>query len=489
LKPPLHCATVTVPAKVRDALFLFLITFGAVAVHGYHYGVQDQFLYIPAVKKHLDSGLYLQDGSIFLVHTSAMLADDLVALFARVTRLPVDWTVFLWHVASLYLLLLGCLRVSKRCFPTPSAQWAATSLVAAMLTLEVAATLLFLADNYFHPRTLATGALLFALAAVLDRSWLALGWLAAAALMHPTMAAAGALHLGFIAFWPRRLPIAVAVMPFAMLGETNDAWRELMTTRWYLYPLNWPWYAWIGVVVPAGLLCWFARMEKDEPGPASHVSTRLLYSGLVGVTGGIFISVTPGLERLIPTEPMRSLHFLTLLTVLLGGGILGERLLHDRPLRWAVLLAPICAAFLVAQTIVLFPAGPHIEWPSRVARNSWTEAFEWVRRHTPRDAYFALGATYQELPGQDFHSFRALAERSALLDYSKDRSVVANWPQLAPSWREQVRDQEGWPGFTITDFQRLKQKYGVTWVVLQTAHPAVLDCPYQNDAARVCRVP
>jgi len=33
-----------------------------------------------------------------------------------------------------------------------------------MLTLEVAGTLLFLADEYLHPRTLATAALLLALA-------------------------------------------------------------------------------------------------------------------------------------------------------------------------------------------------------------------------------------------------------------------------------------------------------------------------------------
>ncbi len=98
----------------------------------------------------------------------------------------------------------------------------------------------------------------------------------------------------------------------------------------------------------------------------------------------------------------------------------------------------------VPQLLVLYPSSPHIEWPGRIARNDWTEAFEWVRQNTPRDAYFVLGPRYQEAPGEDFHDFRSLAERGALADYSKDRGAVANWPALAPAWREQVHDRDNW---------------------------------------------
>ncbi len=216
-----------------------------------------------------------------------------------------------------------------------------------MLTLEVGATLLFLADEYLHPRTLATAFLLLALAAVLDRKiWVAPLWVAAAALLHPTMAAAGALHLAFIAWRPPKQLrpatqpaaglAAAALVSLPLLGDGNEAWREILATRWYLYPLQWPWYAWLGVAVPVALLAWFARLEQGSGGLVNHISRRLIASGLTGVVVGVIISVTPGLERLIPTEPMRTLHLFTLMTVLLGGGILGERVLRDRPLRWAL---------------------------------------------------------------------------------------------------------------------------------------------------------
>lgn len=487
--------------NIPDALLLLLLTFAAVVIHGYHYGVQDQFLYVPAIKQHADPGLYPRGGDIFQVHTRVMVLDDLVALSMRATGLPADWAVFLWHLLSLYILLFACLQVSRGCFRDRAAQWAAVVAVAVMLTLEVGATLLFLADEYLHPRTLATAFLLLALAAVLDRKIVAaLLWIAAAALLHPTMAAAGALHLVFIAWRPPKTPAttmqpaagfaAAALLSLPLLGGGNDAWREVLATRWYLYPLQWPWYAWLGVAAPIALLAWFARLEQGSGGPVSHISRRLIASGLVGVAAGVMISITPGLERLVPTEPMRTLHLFTLLTVLLGGGILGQRVLRDLPARWALVFLPLGAAMFVPQLLVLYPRSPHIEWPGRIARNDWTEAFEWVRQNTPHDAYFVLGPRYQEADGEDFHDFRSLAERSALADYSKDRGVVANWPELAPAWHEQVRDRDNWEQFTAADFARLKEKYGVTWAILEAARAdAGLDCPYRNASVRVCRIP
>jgi hypothetical protein len=288
---------------------------------------------------------------------------------------------------------------------------------------------------------------------------------------------------------------ATLLLSLPLLGDGNDAWREVLATRWYLYPLHWPWYAWLGVAVPIALLAWFARLEQESSGPVRFISRRLICSGLLGVVAGILISVTPALERLVPTEPMRTLHLFTLMTVLLGGGILGERFLRNRPLRWALVFVPLSAAMFVPQLLVLYPHSPHIEWPGRVARNDWVEAFEWVRLNTPRDAYFVLDPRYQEAAGEDFHDFRSLAERSAMYDYSKDRGVAANWPELAPAWREQVRARDNWEKFGPADFARLKEKYGVTWAIVgdkKTGGPCPFGIPSMYEAdylIQVCQIP
>jgi hypothetical protein len=62
------------------------------------------------------------------------------------------------------------------------------------------------------------------------------------------------------------------------------------------------------------------------------------------------------------------------------------------------------------------------------------------------------------------------------------------FPPLAEKWWEQVQALRGWKNFQAPDFARVKAKYGAGWVVVQGPANG-LDCPYQNQAVRVCRIP
>ena len=62
------------------------------------------------------------------------------------------------------------------------------------------------------------------------------------------------------------------------------------------------------------------------------------------------------------------------------------------------------------------------------------QAFLWIRGNTPKDALFALDADYINAPGEDAQSFRAIAERSALPDYSKDGGEASIAPDLTAAW-------------------------------------------------------
>jgi hypothetical protein len=141
----------------------------------------------------------------------------------------------------------------------------------------------------------------------------------------------------------------------------------------------------------------------------------------------------------------------------------------------------------------LFPASAHVEWPWAQPRNRWAQAFEWIRGNTPVDALFALDPKHMELPGEDENGFRARAERSMLADLVKDKGACSMFPQLSVKWLEQVEDQKNWKQLGKADFERLRQKYGVSWVVLAQPGPAEhgppgMECPYENSAVRVCRV-
>ena len=75
-----------------------------------------------------------------------------------------------------------------------------------------------------------------------------------------------------------------------------------------------------------------------------------------------------------------------------------------------------------------------------------------------------------------------------LADLVKDKGASSMFPPLSVPWLEQVEDQKNWKQLGKADFQRLRQKYGISWVVVERPGPAGLQCPYENSAVRVCRL-
>jgi hypothetical protein len=62
------------------------------------------------------------------------------------------------------------------------------------------------------------------------------------------------------------------------------------------------------------------------------------------------------------------------------------------------------------------------------------------------------------------------------------------FPPLAVKWLEQFEDQKNWKQFQKEDFERLRQKYGVSWIVVEQPGLTGLECPYENSAVRVCKI-
>jgi hypothetical protein len=63
------------------------------------------------------------------------------------------------------------------------------------------------------------------------------------------------------------------------------------------------------------------------------------------------------------------------------------------------------------------------------------------------------------------------------------------FPDLAWQWNLEVTDRENWARFTLADFEFLKKKYGVAWVIVVRPGVAGLSCPYDNSQVMVCQIP
>jgi hypothetical protein len=153
-----------------------------------------------------------------------------------------------------------------------------------------------------------------------------------------------------------------------------------------------------------------------------------------------------------------------------------------------ILLASAFVMFLTQRHE--FPASPHIElpWRQQQSPNPWVRTFLWCRNNTPQNALFALDAHYITAPEEDAQTFRAIAQRSVLPDFSKDGGEAAITSRLADEWVAGFTAQLNLDQQTASQLREHLAPYGVDWVILRSGSPAALICPYNNNLLKVCKL-
>lgn len=478
--------------SLRELLLLAALTLLAIVVHGYHGFVEDAEIYLPGVLKHLDPALFPRNTAFFDSHAGMTLFPALMAGSIRLSHLGTGGMLLFWHVATVFGLLLACFRVARLCFAEKHAVWCGVVLVASLLTLPVAGTALYIMDQYVTSRSFSTPASMMALASLLERRYLqGAFWVAFSMAVHPLMALflivlASTVWLFDSGIAPR--PLTFWLFPLSLFPPMSAAYRQVLLSRAYFFLTNWSWYEWVGIFAPCAIVIWMAiAVRRFRLGPLAPLLAAVAVFEAVCFGAALVISVPGPLERFAEIQPMRCLLLVYILMFLAGGCLLGKWILRRRMWRWALLFAPLCAGMAMAQ-VDLFPDSRHLELPWARPGNAWVEGFDWIRNHTPVDAYFALDPDYERLPGEDVHGFRAIARRSMLADNGKDSGAVSMFPALAGQWKEQVDARRGWRNFARPDFEKLKARYGVDWVVLEQPGVRGLDCPYGNGRILVCRV-
>jgi hypothetical protein len=490
------------------------LTAATVAIHGYHLGIEDQAIYLPAILKHLNPALFPHDGILFEAQTKPTLIDEIIAGVVRATHLPLDWALLLFHLLAIFLLLLGAWRVAHKCFSAPGATWAGLSLLTGLFLLPIAGTSQYIVDQYMHPRALASAIILLPLADFVPGEhrmgrtrlmvWCSFCFVIAF-VIHLQMAVYGLGLLIFLAIpWERWIrlmgPALLALAPIPIIDQLfksgSPAWQEAARTRTQHYLVRWEWYELLGIIAPMIIFWWWAKLaDKHQQPVVAWFSRRLaLYGTLVLVIGGALI-LPPAFERLTPFQPMRMFTFVYLYLLILGGGLLGQFVLKKSVWRWVFLFLPMATGMYLADR-GLFPASPHIELPGTVPQNPWVGAFLWIRQNTPTDAYFALNPHYIVDRDEDHRGFRAWAWRSQMADREKDGGVVSLVPEIAPRWHREVHALDGWDSLRDADFERLHHDFGVDWVILERnlesgrprQIPENMDCPYQNLDLSVCKI-
>ncbi len=328
------------PGAFRTLAILAFLAVLAFLIEGYHPGLEDDAFYLAAIKKDLNPALFPNDSEFFQLQFQATIFDKLIAWSIRLSHLPLAWNLFLWQFASIFLILACCWRIACLCFQEAHERWAAVALVAALLTIPVTGVGISLVDQYLHPRTLATVAILAAIIATLDQRLLtAFLLLAAAAAIHVIMASLGVSLCVFLAWKPMPRASAVLATPVAPgldigsivggLAERPRALEHFISCFSGSGMSGWVFLA------PLLLLWWFGRIALHNGSAVmARFATRLVWFGWFQLVVALIIMLPPRLERLRPLEPMRFLHLIYLFLFLLMGGLIGKYILRKQLYRW-----------------------------------------------------------------------------------------------------------------------------------------------------------
>lgn len=482
------------------------LTAAALLVHGYHPYGEDGGVYAAGIKKLLHPELFPYWTDFVTEHLRFSLFAPLIACLVRLSHLGLDLVLFLVYLASLWLTLRGGWAVLARSTGSVRACFGGVALLASWYTLPVAGTSLMLADPYLTARSLTAPLVLFALAWAWDwqhrrrHGALAVAALLAAALLHPLMAGYGAVSAALllaagsddrrIRRWGPLVLLAAGLLLAAVLqlraqAESADSLR-IASTRYYWFPFRWQWYEQLGLVAPLALLAALGKRTATASAVLARTATLL---GLLAIAVAIpFCRASLLAYPVARLQPLRCYVVVYQLMTLLLGAWLAERLLPRHRVPWALLLLG-CAALMGFVQRSTYPASLHLELPGRAPQNRYLQAFLWIRQNTPRDALFALDARYITANGEDAQSFRPIAERSALADYSKDGGEASITPGLTERWIAGQAAQTGLD--TISDAERLRRlrPLGVTWVVLRASAATAWTCPFRNRAVAVCCLP
>jgi hypothetical protein len=488
----------------------------AVLIHGYHPFAEDGGIYLPGILKLIHPELYPYWTGFVTAQTRLSLFAPAIAAVVRFTGISLMSCVLGVYVLSIWGTLYSAWLLAARCLKTQEARYGAVAILALCLTAPAAGTSLLLFDPYVTARSLSTPLGLLAIAGTLDfisefrrtgflrvRSLsLAVGSLLVAGTMHPLMGSYSACCVVLLvcASIPNRTVRNVTFAGlglFALLTATlvnllapaqPRGYAAVALSRNYWFMSGWRWYEISGLIAPLILLWVFSRNTTILNECGRWLARMGLCAGLIALEIAlIFARQSAHVYFVAMLQPLRIFHLVYIVMILVTGAMLAAVFLERDPLRWIATVLSLGTLMFFVQ-VKTFPSSSHIELPGRSPSNDWERGFAWVRSNTPVDATFAMDSRYIDSAGEDAQNFRAIAERSAVPDFTKDGGIAAVDPPLTREWMAGETIQAGLAAMSDEQRRVKLAPARVGWVVLPESSVTAFTCPYKNAMMKVCKV-
>jgi hypothetical protein len=454
---------------------------------GYRYGVSDLAFYLPAAFRHIDPALFPRDGAMLDVQARLTLADEFLAgmvRVGRVTGLSDPQTVYLAHLGTLLLLFVAAVLLARCLFRSA---WG-TGAFAVALTLRhgVANGGVNTLEGYFHPRVAAFALCVLALAAFLRRGpWLAILVGLVACAIHTTTGFWILILVGvggLVSDRRNRLALAtlggVAALLFAYalvrgpladrLQPMDAAWQAALADKAYLFPDRWPPDAWLVCAVYVAAIV-VATLRRRREGSLT-CRERGMLAGAASLLI-IFLVVLPLLlarsALAVQLQPARVFWFMDLLAIV---AVVWLAESFDKPGRpVTAVLATVLLITSIARGVYLM----EVRFPERTMFQAatpdspWQQVMRWAQA-TGKGSHWLAHPNHAFLYGS---SLRVSGMRDVFLEGTKDPAMAMYDRRIAMEVTERLRLISNFDGLTADEVHALAQRYGLDFMVTETALP------------------
>ena len=463
---------------------------------GYRYGASDQAFYIPAILEQLDPSLFPRDGAVLGAQTKLTIIDEMIAWLAQGTGISLPPLFIGLYVTALLIFAGGVWLIGRRLYLSA---WTSVALLGAMsLRHAIARSGTNTLEGYFHPRMLAYALGALAIAFFLRRSLGAVAILLLVALaVHPTTAVWFGVWLtvaAAIAAPAHRRPLLAVIIvgiaaaiwgvvagPLAgRLVLMDDEWRGLLASKDYLFPLQWPAYAWLINLGYLPVLVLIHR-RRVAAGLVDAYERALVYGSsiLLVIFVGALVCHAIGIALAFQLQPARVFWMFDFLAVLHVVWWLAEG--TGKAARPA-LLATTIAVLSLARGIYVVTALERTPLELTIPDHDWGRVMRWART-TDKGAGWFADPLHAVLYGS---SVRVAGERDVLVEAVKDAAIGMYDREIAVRTDQRVRDIGDFKALTAETATRIGARYDMDYLVTESR----LDLPlaFESGALRVYRL-
>jgi hypothetical protein len=485
-------------AAAAIAGFLAFLVLSTANGAGYRYGVSDGAAYVPAVMLAENPAVFPRDASLIRTQGQFFIVDEVLAAIGRVTGASLEARFFAAYLVAIAVVWAGVLLIGSSLYSRVLTGWWLTIALAAIVTLRhhIPRTSTNSLEPYFHPRLLAFGFGMIAVAVFLRRrNAMAVGLVGLAAICHGTTAFWFAVVIGtglMVVDRRWRVPgllvgaAALAVLAWAVVAgplrpaaSTMDPiWIAALGGRNFIFANEWPLWAWIANLGLLGAL-WLAHAVRVRRGTATARDTGLVWgaTALVALFLATLPLVSAHVALAVQFQFSRVFWVVDFLAALYLIAAAGESLRRTQAATLAVVLLAASAA-----------RGTYIMWSEHAERrlfqvslgsSPWMDAMHWIAGQ-PLDVHVVAAADHAFAYGV---SVRVAACRDVLLEDDKDSAVAMYSRTIAQRVVDRREALADFSKLTAESARALATRFGLDYLVTEAALP--LREVYRNTRFRI----